>query len=155
MSEPVAELYSLLIPLMERRLMVPRACVAEVIGFSEPDANSSDFEWYLGGIHWDGRLVPVISFEGCCGDPIPGAGRRSRLVIFHATSGELSSRFFAIVSQGFPQLVRVSPGVLSTEPDDKKNEHLPILCQLKMINEYPLVPDLEKLEKMILKAEES
>ena len=155
MSETVAEFYSLLIPLIERRLMVPRACVAEVVGFSEPDANNSDFAWYLGGVHWDGRLVPVISFEGCCGDPVPEAGRRSRLVIFHATSSELSSRFFAIVSQGFPQLVRVSPGVLSTEPDDKKNEHLPILCQLKMINEYPLVPDLEKLEKMILEAEGS
>ena len=155
MSETGKELYSLLIPLAERRLLVPRACVAEVVGFSAPEGNGSDFTWYLGGMLWDGRLVPTISFEGCCGDRIPEAGRRSRVVIFHATGSALPGRFFGIVSQGFPQLVRVNPGVLSTEPDVKKNDDLPILCQLRMVNEYPLVPDLEKLEEMIHDAVET
>ena len=144
------ELYSLLIPLAGKRLLVPRACVAEVVGFSAPEGNGSDFAWYLGGMRWDGRLVPTVSFEGCCGDRIPETGRRSRVVIFHATGNALPERFFGIVSQGFPQLVRVNPGVLRKEPDEKKNAHLPILCQLRMVNEYPLVPDLEKLEAMIL-----
>ena len=152
MSETGQELYSLLIPLVERRLLVPRACVAEVVGFSEPESNGSNFAWYLGGMRWDGRLVPTISFEGCCGDNIPEAGRRSRIVIFHATSSVLPGRFFGIVSQGFPQLVRVNAGVLSTAPDEKKNAGLPILCQIRMVNEHPLVPDLEKLEEMILDA---
>ena len=111
------ELYSLLIPLAEKRLLVPRACVAEVVGFSAPESNGSDFAWYLGGMRWDGRLVPTVSFEGCCGDQIPENGRRSRVVIFHATGNALPERFFGIVSQGFTQLVRVNPGVLRKEPD--------------------------------------
>ena len=152
MSETGKELYSLLIPLAERRLLVPRACVAEVVGFSAVEVNGSDFAWYLGGMRWDGRLVPTIFFEGCCGDQIPETGRRSRIVIFHATGGAFPGRFFGIVSQGFPQLVRVNPGVLSTEPDEKKNADLPILCKLRMVNEYPLIPDLERLEEMIVDA---
>ena len=36
MAERVAEIYSLLIPLVDSRLIVPRACVAEVIGFQVP-----------------------------------------------------------------------------------------------------------------------
>lgn len=152
MSETGQELYSLLIPLAEMRLLVPRACVAEVVGFSVPEGNGSDRAWYLGNTRWDGRLVPTVSFEGCCGDQVPEAGRRSRVVIFHATGSALPGRFFGIVSQGFPQLVRVNPGVLRKEPDEKKNADLPILCQLRMVNEYPMVPDLEKLEAMIVDA---
>ncbi len=152
MNEPVQELYSLLIPLSEKRLLVPRACVAEVVGFSGPEPMNSDQPWCLGGIRWNGRLVPVVSFEGCCGDSIPETSRRSRIVIFYAAGGDMPGGCFAIVSQGFPQLVRVSPGVLSTEPDDKRNKNAPVLCQLRMINEHPLVPDLDKLEKMIVTA---
>ena len=33
MAERVNEIYSLLIPLVDARLIVPRACIAEVIGF--------------------------------------------------------------------------------------------------------------------------
>ena len=33
MTERVAEIYSLLVPLVDARLIIPRACVAEVIGF--------------------------------------------------------------------------------------------------------------------------
>ena len=32
MAERVTEIYSLLIPLVDGRLIIPRACVAEVIG---------------------------------------------------------------------------------------------------------------------------
>jgi hypothetical protein len=36
MAERVTEIYSLLVPLTDGRLIVPRACVAEVIGFQVP-----------------------------------------------------------------------------------------------------------------------
>jgi len=38
MSAESEELYSLLVPLSEDRLIVPRACVAEVVRFSKADA---------------------------------------------------------------------------------------------------------------------
>ena len=38
MSDRVDELYSLLIPLADARLIVPRACVAEVIGYQTAGA---------------------------------------------------------------------------------------------------------------------
>ena len=33
MAERVTEIYSLLVPLVDGRLIIPRACVAEVVGF--------------------------------------------------------------------------------------------------------------------------
>ena len=57
--------------------------------------------------------------------------------------------YFGIVSQGFPQLVRVSSDVV--RPDNSRSfpERAPIICQVRMVNEAPLVPDLDRLEEMI------
>jgi chemosensory pili system protein ChpC len=45
--------------------------------------------------------------------------------------------------------VRLSPDVL--HPDDSRSfgERTPVICQVRMVNEYPLVPDFERLEQMI------
>ena len=149
MAERIAEVYSLLIPLADARLLVPRACVAEVIGYHAPTPLDNAPPWYLGMVNWNARLVPLVSFEGCCGQPIPAAGSRSRVVVFHALGGRAESGFIAIVSQGFPQLVRVSNDVVRPDHSRSFPERSPVLCQVRMLNETPLVPDLERLELMI------
>ena len=150
MNAPVKELYSLLIPLSDRRLLVPRACVAEVVGLTDQAAGDKERPWHLGVIRWNGSQVPVLSFEACCGEAVPELGRRSRIVIFHAMNEAVSSGYFGIVSQGFPQLVRVSPEVLKPDEESASDSSNPILCRVRMANEYPLIPDLEMLgEKSI------
>jgi hypothetical protein len=39
--------------------------------------------------------------------------------------------------------------VLSLHTTDGWPEEAPVLCRVKMINEFPLIPDLEKLEAML------
>ena len=81
MSERIAEVYSLLIPLADARLLVPRACVAEVVGYHLPAPMESAPPWYLGLLNWNARPVPLVSFEGACGQPIPpfpAAGARQQ-----------------------------------------------------------------------------
>jgi chemosensory pili system protein ChpC len=149
MSERIAEIYSLLIPLADSRLLVPRACVAEVIGFHTPAPMEGAPPWYLGLVNWNARSLPLISFECACGQAIPPTGGRSRVVVFHAIGGRLDAGFFGIVSQGFPQLVRVSNDVVRPDHSRSFSERSPVLCQIRMLNETPLVPDLERLEAMI------
>ena len=44
---------------------------------------------------------------------------RTRIVVFHAVTAALKSRYYGIVTQGFPQLVRVNNEVLKlSERDD-------------------------------------
>jgi chemosensory pili system protein ChpC len=149
MTERIAEVYSLLIPLADARLLVPRACVAEVIGYQMPAPMESAPPWYLGMVNWNARNVPLVSFEGASGLMIPPASGRSRIVVFHALAGRAESGFIGIVSQGFPQLVRVSNDVV--RPDNSRSfpDRMPVLCQVRMLNETPLIPDLERLELMI------
>ena len=110
------ELYSLLIPLAQERLIVPRACVAEVVTWQQPEAVEGTPPWYLGTMHWSGRPIPVISFESLCGQHYPPPGTRTRIVIFVGLSNQLSCGYFGLITQGFPQLVRVNPDVVKSDP---------------------------------------
>lgn len=153
MSAQTEELYSLLVPLVGDRLIVPRACVAEVVRFSRPEQREGSRDWLLGTVSWNGRELPVVAFEGAIGKEIPAATGRTRIVVFYASSGTLKSGHFGVVTQGFPQLVRVNREVLRLHSTEGWPDDAPVLCRVKMINEFPLIPHLEKLEAMI--AEES
>ena len=49
----------------------------------------------------------------------------------------------ALFDQGF------SAFLLKLESTEGWPEGAPVLCRIRMINEYPLIPDLESLERMI------
>lgn len=145
------ELYSLLVPLAEDRLIVPRACVAEVVRFSRPEPADGSNTWMLGMVNWNGRPLPVVAFEGTIGKELPTPGGRTRIVVFYSSTGQIRSGFFGMLTQGFPQLVRVNRAVLKLDATSGWPDDAPVLCRVKMINEYPLVPHLEKLEMMIVR----
>jgi chemosensory pili system protein ChpC len=145
------ELYSLLIPLSEDRLIVPRACVAEVVRFSAPENEAGSHDWMMGIVNWSGRQLPVVSFEGALGKEKPVPTGRTRIVVFYAGAGKLKSGFFGVLTQGFPQLVRLNEDVLQLHTKEGWPPDAPVLCRVKMINEFPLIPDLEKLEAMLVR----
>ncbi|HUO79334.1 MAG TPA: chemotaxis protein CheW [Steroidobacteraceae bacterium] len=150
MTEPVAEeFYGLLVPLADERLIVPRSCVAEVVAWQEPAPMAGAPSWYVGTVTWSNREVPVISFEGTLGRAIPEASGRTRIVVLHCLGTRLAVGAFGILTQGFPQLVRLNPDVVKPDPTRSFPERSPVLCGLRMVNEAPLVPDLEYLEALI------
>ena len=106
MNERPAELYGLMVPLEKERLLVPRGCVAEVVGYQTPQEMTGAPPWHLGMIKWNGRSVPLVSFEGCAGGDVPSPNARSRVVVLNALNETLGGGAMAILSQGFPQLVR-------------------------------------------------
>ena len=151
MSEAQKELYSLLIPLRGERLLVPRMCVAEVIAFADAARHRDEAapDWFLGAIEWNNRRVPVVSFDGPETEERKGKRNRSRVVVFHALTSELKGGYYGVLTQGFPQLVRVNPDVLTLDTEQGLPERYPVLCRTRMIHEYPLIPDMERLEQMI------
>jgi chemosensory pili system protein ChpC len=70
-------------------------------------------------------------------------------VIFHAAGGQVKAGHFGMLTQGFPQLVRVNAEVVRPDPSRSFPERSPVICQVRMVNETPLIPDLERLEQMI------
>lgn len=149
MSAAADELYSLLVPLNQERLILPRACVAEVVRFAPLPMPDHAPRWFRGLLPWNERQVPVISFEELAGLTPADPGGRTRVVILNAIGGRLSCGFFGLLTEGFPQLVRVNRNVLQPAARQAWPENGPVICQIRMINEYPLIPDLEVIEGLI------
>ena len=149
MAERISEIYSLLVPLLDGRLIIPRSCVAEVVGFQNPSEMPGAPPWYLGTFAWGSRQIPLISFEGTCGQTIPPLTGRTRVVVLFALGSQIEGGYYGMVSQGFPQLVRVSADILRPDPTRTFPERTPIISQVRMINEAPWIPDLERIEEMI------
>jgi len=144
-----AELYGLMVPLENERLLVPRGCVAEVVGYQTPQEMTGAPPWHLGVIGWNGRQVPLVSFEGCAGADVAPPTQRSRVVVLNAVSEQVRAGYIAILSQGFPQLVRISPEFVKLDATRSFTDDSPIACQVQLLDESPLVPDLDRLEEMV------
>ena len=108
MEREADELYSMLVPLHQHRLIVPRACVAEVVRHSLSAGLPDEPSWLRGRMPWLDREIPVISFEELAGLPFAESGGRTRITVFHALAGVLPTGAFGVLSEGFPQLVRVN-----------------------------------------------
>jgi chemosensory pili system protein ChpC len=151
MNPPAAaqELYCLLVPLHEDRLLMPRSCVTEVVNYQAPTPMEGAPPWYLGTIAWGGRRVPLVSFEALCGRTPPRMSGRTRIVVMQGITGFTAGGHFAVLTQGFPQLVRLSPDVIHADDSRTFDDRSGVICQVRMVNEYPIVPDFERLEEMI------
>jgi chemosensory pili system protein ChpC len=80
---------------------------------------------------------------------MPPPGGRTRIAVFVAIGDELTGGYFGVVTQGFPQLVRANPDVVKPDPNHSFSERSPIICRVRMLNESPVVPDLERVEQLI------
>ncbi|HWP95102.1 MAG TPA: chemotaxis protein CheW [Gammaproteobacteria bacterium] len=152
MAQPLPELYSLLIPLAGGRMILPRTSVAEVMGYAPPRNRPANAPpWLLGMVNWQGREIPLISYEAACGQPVPEIKNRTRVTVIYTFAGWLVPNAIALATQGYPYLVRVTASVL--RPDDEPLEFEgPVLARVCMANERPLIPDLERLEAMVMEA---
>jgi chemosensory pili system protein ChpC len=149
MQDRPAEIYGLMVPLEKEQLLVPRGCVAEVVGYQTPQEMTGAPPWHLGVINWNGRKVPMVSFEGCCGEDVAPPSQRSRVVVLNAVSEQVQAGYIAILSQGFPQLVRISPEFVKLNAGRDFADDIPVICQIQLLDESPVVPDLDRLETMV------
>src|SRR5512144_3211568 len=104
MAERITEIYSLLVPLLDGRLIIPRSCVAEVVGFQNPSEMPGAPPWYLGMFSWGSRQIPLISFEGTCVLFFSPLSSRVRLGVLFALGSQIEGGYYGMVSQCFPQL---------------------------------------------------
>lgn len=148
MTEEIEELYSLLVPLTDMRLIVPRVCIAEVTGLGQLQMLADAPDWLVGMVGWNEISLPLVSFEAAAGGLSPEIGGRTRAVIVHAASIPKGG-YFAIMSQGLPQLVRINRNVVEADESEDWPESAPMICRIRMVNEYPVVPDLDRLEAML------
>jgi len=123
--------------------------VAEVVRYAPLQADRGRAHWFRGHVAWNGRRVPVISFEELAGLTPAEPGGRTRVAILSAIGGRLSAGFFGVLTEGFPAAGAGEPGSggspLPVRPGRERAGDLPDPDDQRV----PADPDLEAIEDLI------
>lgn len=150
MAVVAEELYSLLVPLGKERLIVPRSCIAEVVRYAAAPVEGQHAPWIYGMTQWGDQDIPVISFETMCGQEAPEPSGRTRVVVFHPLGVVEGCPPYGLLSEGFPQMVKLNREVVVLDESYHVPDDAPLVCQIVMIKDHALIPDLEIVEQNIV-----
>lgn len=150
MNSPQRDIRGVLISVTGGRLLLPNANVAEVITYSEPERIEDAPEWLLGRVRWRGWRLPLMSFARFAHWSDEEGHLGAKVAVLKALGGNPKLPFFAVLSQGFPRLVTVSPTVLK-ESHDIKELPLGIHSRVMLNDDAAVVPDMLTIELMIEK----
>lgn len=142
---------SLIIPLDSESIVLPNAAVAEVVFFTEVAPIDNVPPWFLGMLSWRNLRLPLISFEAAATDgEAPKAHHKQKYAILKALGHDPNFQFFAIRTEGIPQLVRIDKATISPSPD--LGETSEYILRHVLVNEVSaIIPDLDFVEENIKK----
>ena len=144
----INEVASLLIPLVDRLLLVPTVTVAEMIPYQEPLHNPEAPDWYLGDVGWRELQVPLVSFEVMCGEAKPSYNSQCRIAILNNTGVDQNLPFLAIATQGIPRLSRVKADEIQ-EIEGRQLKRFELMA-VSHAGESVLIPDVSALEQAFI-----
>ncbi len=137
---------SVLIPMQQRPLLIPSACIAAVQDYSRPEQNYPETEWLLGDLLWRGIKIPVVSFERLNGGRFAEFSATNRIAIMHRTGKSDDLPFYAMVVQGIPQPLTL----MREEVRNSAEEKGPMEKHRVILREVPAsIPDLILLEQKV------
>ncbi|WP_160151696.1 chemotaxis protein CheW [Microbulbifer sp. ALW1] len=146
-TELPQEVSSLLLPLSDGQLLVPVDTLSEIIALQSPVSAFDAPDWYMGELHWRELRLPLVSFEVMRGNPMPILRSNCRIAVLSSGNADGDLPFFAVVLQGTPRLVRVTPDDLAgREGECAMGE----LMHVALSGEAAVIPDLGALEEACL-----
>ena len=130
--------------------MLPNATIAEVLSYADPDPVENTPDWLLGRIRWRGWQLPLIAFSRLSGIAEESGGLGSKVIVLKALGGDSKAPYFALLTQGFPRLVTVSPDTVVAD-GGAADDTMPTGVQARVLlnQDDALLPDLEGIERMI------
>ncbi len=147
-NQQVNEVASLMIPIVDRVLLVPTVTVAEMIPYQEPMRNPEAPDWYLGDFGWRERQVPLVSFELINGEAKPNYGSGCRIAVLNNTGVNEKLPFLGIAAQGIPRLSRVKADEIQ-EMEGKSLRRYELMA-VSHAGEEVIIPDVTALEQAIV-----
>lgn len=144
----INEVASLLIPVVDRVLLVPTVTVAEMVPYTEPRRDPEAPDWFLGTINWREIQVPILCFEVLNGGQMPEYNNKCRVAIMNNAGVDESLPFLGIATQGIPRLSRVKPDEIHelAEMSTKRFE----MMVVSLAGETVAIPDVVALEQAYL-----
>lgn len=141
------DIYCLLIPLENERLVVPRSSVAEVIRYADPLGEGQGDSWFRGKVSWNNQEIPLVSIERMAGMSPPEPAGKTRIVVFQPVTGGTGP--YGLLAEGFPQMLRLNREVMENDESYNPPADSAVICRVQMLQEQALIPDLEQIEQSL------
>ena len=141
--EPV---HALEVPTDNLPLLLPSACMAEVVALPVLARAPLAPAWFLGVLGWRLRPVPVISYDLLMGGDGHKPGARARIVVLYPLPGRQPWEFVGILSVAEPQSRIIDGGVAPAALEDSYHY---IAAALKFGERTVGVPDFAALAKVL------
>lgn len=146
------EFYGQLLPIEEDRVLLPAVAVQEALQMDRIDLNTGSPGWLLGYTKLGDKKLPVVSMEGLLGRPMPVRSTRSRMVRIISMTGASG---WMLMTQGQPHLTPLNAKALQSAPLESRDPLELVLSRARIANLSAFIPDLEEIERLILKAQRS
>lgn len=152
MSEESQEIYSLIVPMRGKTMLIPHKALAEIAPFIDSELPPEGHEsWHLGYLNWRGVRLPVVSFENIYDEDFPLPERRLKMIAIINTQLGLKDRpYIGIAVEGIPRLGMVKKDNIShRDPDGTEAIHPSITADVIFNDREMLIPDIINIEKLI------
>ncbi len=137
------------IPVTDGSVLLPNACVSEVITYGAPSPLAGGESWVLGTVNWRGWRMPLFSMSRLAGlaEDEPTAG--AKVAILKAFGGVHKMPYVAMLAQGFPRLTSITAdSLLIDDPEADLPEG--VLYRVSIDDDPAMIPDLSAIERHLL-----
>lgn len=150
------DIRAVLIPIEEgRKLLLPNAMVAEVLGMRTIDDIEQDVDWVLGTVSWRGWDIPLIDFAVLTGADVQDSVSSSyNLAVLKSINHPEDMPYFAVLSRGIPKLQLVSRGDMQLH-EEKSINHNAIASLVSIQDEMADIPNMNYLETNLISITQS
>lgn len=138
--------HALEVPTDSLPLLVPSACMAEVVALARLARVPHAPPWVLGVLGWRLRPVPVISYDALVGGTVHPFGPRARVVVLYPLPGRQPWEFVGLLSSSEPQSRLIDTGVASVTVQAAFRY---IAAALKLEERIVGIPDFEALARVL------
>lgn len=146
MASALDVIHSLLLP-VHGMMLLPHATVAEIVPYDVVEVVPRTPAWLVGMLTWRGTKIPLVVFEGACGDPMPeGTPKQRKIAVLKTLGADPTMPFIAVVMQGNPHTIQISPAMLA---ESYESEQPFILKHVQIKGQSAYIPDMDSLENTI------
>ncbi|MDH4134702.1 MAG: chemotaxis protein CheW [Gammaproteobacteria bacterium] len=130
-------------------LLLPSACMAEVVGVTRMAKVPHSPPWMLGAIGWRLRPVPVFSYDVLAGGELFSPGPRARIVVLYPLPGREPWEFVGLLATSEPQSRTIDGSMPSVTVRDS---YPGIAAALRIDQRVVGIPDFEALVRTLYPA---
>ena len=153
MSTAQAHLEAVLLPVQNAQVLLPAAAVIEVLPYAKTLGLDNAPPWLVGTLLWGAATAPLVSLDALFGGVNPRAILHRRIVLLQAPTAHPRLHYFGFLTVAPPEPIRLLRSELVY---DSSGEDVPLgaLCRVlwgQGQRSSALIPDLDALERMLLK----